>query len=235
MATKCCSRCKTIKDITCFHSDKSRPGGRSYWCIECKRVNCKAWVKANPEKAKAYQKKYIESHKEEIKAKQSIYIRMNRAKRTDSHRKWIERNRERAAQYQAKYLAENRQRRSDNFKRWRSANLQYDCLRQAKRRAKKRGLPNSFSKQNLEVAMNYWGSSCAVCNQAFDLVHKCHLDHWIPLSDPSCPGTIPENMVPLCDYCNLSKNAKAPSDWLKGKPNGKRVLARIMQYLRGAL
>lgn len=55
-----------------------------------------------------------------------------------------------------------------------------------------------------------WGNKCAYCGKAKTLTQ----DHFIPLSHPDCPGTVPHNMIPACPSCNYSKGAIHPYDWI---------------------
>lgn len=99
----------------------------------------------------------------------------------------------------------------------------------AKRRAMKRALPSDYTETDVDFATNYFHGCCAVCrNQAVGFYTRLHLDHWIPISSDNCPGTIPQNMVPLCSDCNLSKHDKQPHLWLRDKytPHKAAVIER---------
>lgn len=66
------------------------------------------------------------------------------------------------------------------------------------------------------------------------------MDHWIPLSSPECPGTVPCNIIPLCHSkaggslcCNNVKGNRDPTVWLEeefGLKKAKRVIKRINDY-----
>ena len=83
---------------------------------------------------------------------------------------------------------------------------------------RKRSLPHSFTQQDWERALEYWGYRCAVCGRPRGLWHTLAADHWIPLTHPDCPGTVPTNIIPLCHGeggCNNSKGKKMPDAWLE--------------------
>ncbi len=83
---------------------------------------------------------------------------------------------------------------------------------------RKRGLPDTFTQQDWERALEYWNHRCAVCGRPRGLWHTLAADHWIPLTAPDCPGTVPTNIVPLCHGevgCNNSKGKKMPDAWLE--------------------
>ena len=52
-------------------------------------------------------------------------------------------------------------------------------------------------------------NKCAYCGSTGVLAQ----DHFIPISNPDCPGTIPGNIVPACTKCNSSKCGNHPDRW----------------------
>lgn len=107
------------------------------------------------------------------------------------------------------------------------------------RRARERALPCTLTAREWQNALNYFHGCCAVCGrQLKDLLntHTVAADHWIPLVDPKCPGTVVHNMLPLCHGiggCNNSKHTKDPVIWLTeklGKRAAKKKLAEIEAY-----
>jgi 5-methylcytosine-specific restriction endonuclease McrA len=101
-------------------------------------------------------------------------------------------------------------------------------------------LPYSFSFDDEARALDYFHGYCAVCGKPLrDLFGEIepHLDHWIALSDPRLdnPGTVPTNMVPLCNKCNLSKHNADPVKWLNGKfgpRKAKQIQQRVEAYFQ---
>lgn len=133
----------------------------------------------------------------------------------------------------------NRERRLENKRRWQRENRTKTRLSFSRREARKRSLPDSFTIEQAQSAIDYWHGCCAVCGrQANDLfgTHTLALDHWIPLALPDCPGTVAKNMIPLChgkDGCNNYKHARNPVDWLTqayGKRKAQVILARVQAY-----
>lgn len=98
-----------------------------------------------------------------------------------------------------------------------------------RRRAKKLALPHTFTLSEWRQAVAYWDGRCAYCGNPpslFDKTYVLHQDHWIPLNNPDCPGTVSSNMLPVCQTCNLSKKACDPVVWLQGR-FGKRIARTI--------
>ncbi|MEP7288112.1 MAG: hypothetical protein ABI947_20345 [Chloroflexota bacterium] len=101
---------------------------------------------------------------------------------------------------------------------------------------RKRELPNTFTSQDWQRALEYWDYKCAVCERPRGLWHTLAQDHWIPLTNPLCPGTNATNILPLChgtDGCNNSKGKLLPEVWLHkklGKRRAVRKLEEIQTY-----
>ncbi len=83
--------------------------------------------------------------------------------------------------------------------------------RNAKPKRRSGHLPYVFSRFDMSLAVYFFGNSCALCGVSFHET-KISWDHWIPLSDDNCPGTVPWNMVPMCWPCNYKKHDRILSD-----------------------
>jgi len=102
-----------------------------------------------------------------------------------------------------------------------------------RRRTRKYAKPHTFTVDDAQFARTYWQQRCAVCGTEEGFWWKLQMDHWIPLSHPDCPGTVPTNMVPLCGGltgCNQSKSRRMPEPWLKQK-FGPRKAAAILRRI----
>jgi hypothetical protein len=126
------------------------------------------------------------------------------------------------------YVATHPEEASNAKKRWAIANrqqyLKNQRVAQARRRARKLGLPDTFTKEDEDFLLQYWHYTCAVCGAERGIYNDIVLDHWIPIASPACLGTIPGNIVPLCQAtkncpsdilaCNNRKSSKDPVVWL---------------------
>jgi ribosomal protein S27AE len=105
-------------------------------------------------------------------------------------------------------------------------------------RLRKRSLPNDYPAAERRRALEYWKGACAICGRPAGLWHTVVLDHWIPLSHPSCPGTLATNMIPMChgnDGCNNHKHAKMPEQFLiekLGKRKARKKLEEIEYFFK---
>ena len=110
--------------------------------------------------------------------------------------------------------------------------------------AVKFSLPSDFSASDWQFCLEYFKYSCAVCGRNLNYTedifgtYRLSVDHWIPISSPDCPGTIPSNIVPLChgyDGCNNSKNNRDPHEWLLSRYGIEKVATiekRIQRYFK---
>lgn len=178
----------------------------------------------NPDAWKGYQKKYADTHKEQIREKSKRRYASNKDRIKETNKKWKDRNPEKF---------------KTTARRWGQNNP--DKLRATKqrRRARERAMPDTFTAQDWQRAVDYFHGRCAVCErQCKDLFGERTIaaDHWIPLNSPDCPGTVPTNMIPLChgsDDCNCSKGHKDPIEWLIwkfGKRKANEILKRVNTY-----
>jgi hypothetical protein len=97
---------------------------------------------------------------------------------------------------------------------------------------RKRRLPDTFTEQDWQRALDYWDHKCAVCGRPRGLWHTLAADHWVPLTSPECPGTVPTNIIPLCHGeggCNNSKGKKMPDAWLKQKLGPKQASQKQLE------
>jgi len=65
----------------------------------------------------------------------------------------------------------------------------------------------------------------------FDRSFTLHQDHYIPVTKNG--GYTPDNILPACQSCNLSKWNSDPHDWLIrkfGKSKAKQIEAKIAIY-----
>lgn len=126
--------------------------------------------------------------------------------------------------------------RRDYMKQYRAtpAGKSARALSANRRRARKCALPSTFTSADWQRCLDYWHGCCAYCGrQANGLFAQVHQEHFIPFTSPDCPGTVPWNMLPACDVCNLGKNNREPRAWVIekfGKRKGAAILKRIDEY-----
>lgn len=134
-------------------------------------------------------------------------------------RNYAEANRERVREQNRitarKYRANNKEKQRQYMERWRKENPEKCRANVQNRRARKRNLPVRFGVRDWKRALRFFDYRCAVCGQHHAVDAPLVQDHWIPLSSSVCPGTVAENIIPLCAQCNRKKHAHNPWRWLK--------------------
>lgn len=213
---KKCPGCKQVLEITTyFHRDTSSKDGR--------QSNCKACA-------------YKKQNTPELKAKKAIYAKA-REQATGYQRAYRQTEKYREAERRRNKTQKAIERRNRYYKsdKGRAAIK----ARNASRRSRGRNLPNRYAHEDWQRALEYFHGCCAVCGrQLNDLFGErtASIDHWIPLASPECPGTIPANIVPLCngiDGCNTSKHSRNAVEWLVwkfGKRRANEINRRIQEY-----
>lgn len=243
--TLVCTKCGNEYPATLeyFKPDKKKRNGWFSWCRTCCNADSKRryhadidvhrqrsleWRNANIERAREITREYHRTHKEEDWEQ----ARRWHAAHPDYHREqanlyyWRHRDR---------HLAYNKERYRKHPEKFRL----YSVLR----KSRVRNMPTAFTRKDWRYALAYFDNRCAVCGRSEDMWTKLAADHWIPVTSPHCPGTIPTNIVPLCHAmpgvpagvpcCNQSKFNHEPLDWLQkrfGKREAERIAKRVQEY-----
>lgn len=256
MNTKRCIACGNEFPATpdYFTRRKASSDGLHSRCIKCKREYDSA-IHSTPEQ-KAKRKTYLSgAYKEranQLQRERNARLSPDeKQKLTFYKREWFNRKMQdpeyrisvKTQQSEYHKRPEVLQRQSAAFRRAVKEG-RYKEARQIKdhrRKAKKRQLPNNLTTTQWCNALNYFGNKCAVCGcEIGDGGRVLSADHWIPLSSPNCPGTVVENMIPLCHGvggCNNSKSNKDAFQWLKntfGIERAQIVMDRIISYFEWA-
>lgn len=246
---KRCVKCGIVKPETGEHFNQ-RPDSRDGMRSCCKRCEYELQSKRhaeqmqNPEYAMR-QRKYNQIYWEQNRGRMSGYSRMRRQNKPHEtaayQREYRDRNKEKLSQQKREYYILKKESMSRKARVYRQTNPQVFRASWHRYRARKLALPDTFTAQDWLRCLDYWHYCCPVCGrQLRDLfaTHKPAADHWIALTDPrpDNPGTVPENIVPLChgqDGCNNKKKDRDPETWLARhyKPaQVKAILARINAY-----
>lgn len=200
-----------IKSPDYFQCNLTQPDGLDYLCIPCRQ---------EPE--------------------DNLRLERERSGRNSRIRKAQINPRSKPNTPRQEYSGKKAARRAANLRQWARPELRaWLRVYYHNRRARLRGLPHTFTRDEWSRCRDYFNGCCAVCGrQGKDLfkTHTIAADHWIPLANPDCPGTVATNMLPLChgeDGCNNTKWAKHPNDWLfqvYGKQKAATILKRVNTY-----
>ena len=95
--------------------------------------------------------------------------------------------------------------------------IQSDRSQQAELRTDRvkliRSLPSDFTDEDWLFGLTYFIGRCAACKSPPPPNKSLHRDHWIALYSDECPGTVPTNIVPLCETCNSRKSTRPAGEW----------------------
>lgn len=159
------------------------------------------------------------------------------------HARYYGKNQTRIAKRQRLVRLKNQEHINDRRRKWRKKNRE-NCLLIArlwshKRRSILRNLPYSYTKEHWQYAKQYWGFACAVCGNQEGFLWTLAMDHWCGVTNPACPGTVPWNIIPLCQGiggCNNQKAKRDPFQWLcdkLGVRKARKKLKEIEAFLEG--
>lgn len=145
--------------------------------------------------------------------------------------------------YDREYGRKHGRERAARMRAWAKNNPVFN-VKSANDRAIANGLPGTLTSDQWVACLAYWGNRCAVCKAEPDGNIMLAMDHWIAIKDkrPNNPGTVAENILPLCHTriaehpaCNNSKHASDPVEWLIwkfGKDQTNNILADINNYFK---
>jgi 5-methylcytosine-specific restriction endonuclease McrA len=241
--TRFCKICEQTYKLSPenFYRDKKAKYGFAYICKWCSRKKLDKWTEENPERNKQAHAEYYQSNKEridvlndiwnaahadEMKAYFAQYYQDNKESRDAQSKAWKLAHPERVKEIHDACIARNPERRRQSANEW--VKSEKGRLARLRRRARVQALPDTLTPEQWAECLDYWNYSCAVCGKA----DKIHADHYIPLADPKCPGTVANNIIPLCKSCNSSKCDRLPDEWILRKVGiqGQILLERIEEY-----
>lgn len=209
-------------------------------CKVCAKAYHKEWRDKNPERVKESWNRYNREFPEKRKASVNKWRQKNPERHRSNKRRWAHENRHRARVWENRWISNNKDRRRNRHRQWRLANSGRNIANRHRRSARKQNLPFDFTTPDWQRCLDYFNGCCAYCGQPAGLWITIAADHYIPLSSPDCPGTVPKNILPACHAkkdgtggCNNSKHNKPPEQWLIqkfGEKQAKKILKRIHAY-----
>ncbi len=211
---KRCNVCEKLLSTDEFYANK---GVLNPFCKVCARQKAREWRDQNLERARAKDRERYWANRDAISAQK----RLKRSQYLETSRRWH---------------ATNQEHVRSHHRQWQRANPDKVQHRNRKRAARQRGLPNTYTLEQWNAALVYFDHRCAVCGRAESEQQTIVTDHWIPLADETCPGTVATNIVPLChgvDGCNNKKSKKMPHEWLLSefpRVYAEAVIDRIERY-----
>lgn len=222
---KQCRKCGQVKLFEDFPKNRRE-------CRVCMKARQRAWEAANRDHVNQLHRDWKAANPEQSHAIKRRWYDANRESLLQLRKSEYEANRElMKAKGRAAYRKNPDVYRARS-RAWTKANPLKAKVHWKNAKARRRRLPNTWTVGQAREALAYWGHACATCRTPFGLVAVCHWDHWVPLINPACPGTVAGNMIPLCDSCNLTKNARDAVAWMKERFANKAddVARRVADY-----
>ena len=211
ITTRVCTACNEQLPIETFYFRKKGGTARIWQCKACCKKKSQAWhaenkehrrerwmdwVRANPERFAATQKRYKDANRDEVRAKQRKYVAENK----DAI---LERSR---LQYQQRKAVHRK-----HVYAWRDRNRDATRASNANYRARKASAEGSHTKDDVLLLLNLQKGRCAYCGCS--LKSGYHVDHVTPLFLGGSNGR--DNLQLLCPSCNTKKSALDPLDYAK--------------------
>lgn len=202
--TKKCATCREVKPIDEFKRSSRNSSGFSSYCKKC------AW-----ESEKKRRENLDEKKKEDNRTKERLLKAEERLKNPERSREICRRSYfihkpERNATQHKKY-EENPDYFKKINKRWRLANAERIKANNLNRKAMKKALPHSLTKENLLSLIGEDGSKCcALTGETSD----CHYCHFIPLKWGH-GGSYLANIFLALGKLNISMRTINPFEWFE--------------------
>jgi hypothetical protein len=136
------------------------------------------------------------------KVDSSVYL-VNKKSRLREMTKWRSENED----YYRNYYEENKEKVKGYVLNWAQKNRDKINISSQRRRARKKSLPDNFTKKQADEVMAHFRYGCALTGDA-----GIHWDHTIPL-EVGHGGTTYGNMIPLRSDLNMSKQDSNIFEW----------------------
>lgn len=197
---KTCNKCKEIKPKAEFQKNISRKDGLQYHCKACNsRVN----------------KEHYEKNKEQVRARHAAYVSADPEKNRARGAKYYYANLDKVKSKRAAYYDANKDAIQAVNKAYQATTKGKEVSRQTDRtrRALKRNAEGSHTASDVRDLLILQKHKCACCKVG--IKNNYHVDHVIALSVGG--SNFKDNLQILCPYCNRSKNAKHPIDFMQSR------------------
>lgn len=212
-----CNKCMDIKLRADFNKRVGLPADIKSICRACTIID---------------NKKYREENKAKIRKSSKIYREENKVFINSRVRKYKKDNAKKIREADRKYREENKEAIAARQKDWYLRNPMKARLPKLRRRARLALLPETFTKKEYDMMMQFFSYSCALSGE----IDNLHNDHAIPLAT-GFGGTTKYNIIPLKAELNLSKNDSNFFTWFeenKARFNlSQEMFDKAISYLAG--
>jgi len=216
---KTCVKCKVVKSGIEFNVSRGTKDGLAFRCKACQReahansgkLRLKAvraaWYARNKTTLKLTRAAYRLKNKARILARGAELRKKNMAKEKARHADYYRRNKAKAQAWHAAKWRRNKDKMYAKATEWRKKNPQKIKVMMNRRRARMAAALATLTAAQWAAILELYGNACAYCGRP----GKMTMDHVVPISRGG--GTTADNVVPACQSCNSSKNARTPQEW----------------------
>lgn len=237
---KICNDCQKEKTLDQFNKHSYSKDGLKPVCRACQADYNRKYREMNGDAIREKKRESYDKEAQQKRNKRYAENPENQIKIKQRGKDWYATNKEQSLADSARRYRNNPIPARARAKQWVKNNPERAKVTIQRRKARKNNLPDTLTSVDWQRCLNYFGGCCAVCGRPPGLWHTLAMDHWIPLSSPDCPGTVPTNIIPLChskkdgeECCNNTKGARPPREWLIfrfGKRKASIILKRIEDY-----
>lgn len=208
--TQCCNPLGSwLPETSEYFSKKKRcRNGLSPICKICGAAYTRNWVKDNPQKKRAADKHYAETHREQVRESSRRAYWKNPEKARERSRNWNEKHLEQRRSINRDWNRRNKSRVTLRIREWRRAFPEKAQAAKDRRRALEHNAKGSHTADDIRL-LRKTQPNCWWCGKSVG--SKYHVDHRIPLARGG--SNAPENLCISCPQCNQSKNDKLPAEW----------------------
>lgn len=217
---KACSVCREVKALGEFGKNRSRKDGLQGECRACRREMGRTYrSRRDPEKQREYHARWARANPERVRENGRKQARRRYERDPSSHRARMKATAvARAARSEAEVKAAQARLRPDGLKKCRVCALdrplvefsldrkRADGLQPECRACNNRGLLDVPGLLTLWEDLDLW--RCVYCDGPFQ-----HVDHSLARARGGTDD--PENLVPACATCNLSKSDRSLGEFLR--------------------
>lgn len=194
-----CTGCGLMKPLGDYHSQRKVKDGRTSKCKPCMNAQTKdayyrAGAEANREKCRNYRRNNLEK----CRANERVRAEANREKLNARARDWRRDNWDRYTEYRRQYEKEHSERMAEHCRRRRAKIL--------------KATTEQFTVEELKdswLSRDINPDACRYCGISLTDRRRT-VDHVIPLTRGGEHARA--NLVPCCQPCNSSKNARTPDE-----------------------
>lgn len=203
--SKLCRDCQTSKLITEFNKNKASVDGLQNRCRSCQSLRRHDWYEKNREKEIAKSAAWVKANPEKARAKDRRRA-IARPRRTSARAaEWRKKNPQAAAAFSRSWKSANQDKVRASERRRYKDDPNKDLARQHRRRLRIKSSGGTFTHQDILSLYERQKGCCAACRKS--LAHGYQRDHIVPLALGGSNDI--RNIQLLCPRCNAKKGGEA--------------------------